>query len=86
MRTRKMQCQFRYNGLTTREFGERTGQSPQQVRALIAGGWFGWTEDGTVPECLDISAEGSRIPSWRIHPNAVKRFYQERAARKDAAA
>lgn len=80
MRTRQQRSQFRYNGLTTREFAERTGQSPEQVRNLITGGWFGWTEGGMVPECLDVSAEGSKQPSWRIHPNAVKRFYQERAA------
>jgi hypothetical protein len=85
MRTRQQRSQFRFNGLTTGEFAERTGQSPQQVRDLIASGWFGWTEDGSVPECLDVSSEGSRVPSWRIHPNAVKRFYQERAARKSAA-
>jgi hypothetical protein len=88
VRTRKRQSQFRYKGLTTGEFAERTGQSPQQVRDMISSGWFGWmeTEDGSVPECLDVSSPGSKVPSWRIHPTALQRYYQQRAAPKGTAA
>ena len=83
MRTRQ-QHQYAYTGLSTGEFAERTGQSVQQVRALIASGWFAWTADG-LPECLDVSNPGSRQPTWKIHTSAVKRFYQERAAPRNAA-
>lgn len=77
MRTRQ-QTHFAYNGLSPAEFGERTGQSPAQVRALIAAGWFDWTEDGK-PGCLDIARLGAKQPTYKIHPVAVDRFYRERA-------
>lgn len=79
MRTRKLQSQYDYNGLTTGEFGARTGQSAEQVRELIDSGWFKWTEDG-MPECLDISAPNAKRPTYRIHVSAVKRYYQQRAS------
>lgn len=75
---------YAYNGLSPREFGERTGQSAAQVMELIHGGWFEWTEDEQ-PECLDISKEGSKLPTYKIHPSAVKRFFRERAATKKSA-
>ena len=80
MRTRRQE-QYRYNGLSPREFAERTGQSEDGVRRLIASGWFGWTEDGKlrVPECLDVRKVGGQRAEYRIHPNAVQRYYRERA-------
>jgi hypothetical protein len=79
MRTRQ-QHEYAYNGLTTAEFGERTGQSAAQVLDLIDSGWFDWdTEDGK-PACLDIAGVNARQPTFRIHPAAVERFYKERRA------
>ncbi len=78
MRTRR-DYQYAYNGLTTAEFGARIGIAAEQVREMIAAGWFGWTKDGQ-PECLDIRSPGAKQPTYRIHPDAVKRFYLERAA------
>lgn len=76
MRTRQ-QHQYDYAGLTTGEFAKRTGQSAEQVRELIDAGWFKWV-DG-MPECLDVSAPGSKRPSYRIRTSAVERYYEERA-------
>lgn len=78
MRTRQ-QHQYAYGGISPREFGERTGQSPQQVRELIEVGWFGWTADG-LPECLDVASPKAKQPTYRIHASAVQRYYRERAA------
>jgi hypothetical protein len=77
MRTRT-QWDFAYNGLTTAQFAAATSQSPAQVREMIGAGWFGLTAEG-IPECLDISAPGSKQRTYRIHQSAVNRFYQERA-------
>lgn len=83
MRTRQ-QHQYDYAGLTTGEFAKRTGQSAEQVRGLIDAGWFQWfrveASGIRMPECLDVSSPGSRRPSYRIHPRAVDRFFDERSA------
>lgn len=76
MRTRQQE-EYRYQGISPREFGERTCQSPQQVRKLIERGWFGWTPDG-LPECLDVSDPDAKQRTYKIHASAVKRFLQER--------
>lgn len=80
MRTREQHV-YAYNGLTTGEFAARTGQSAQQVRDMIAAGWFKVTADG-MPECLDIRGAGSKQPTYRIHAGAVERFYAERGTAK----
>lgn len=84
MRTRQQE-KYRYNGITPREFGERTGQSAAQVRELIGCGWFAFTEDGT-PECLDVSSPGTKQRTYKIHPSAVQRFYKERGVSGRSAA
>jgi hypothetical protein len=71
---------YLYNGLTTSEFAERTGQSDQQVRDLIAAQWFGW--DGDRPECIDVASPGAKIRRYKILPSAVERFLRERAVGK----
>lgn len=79
MRTRTaQQWQYEYNGISPAEFGKRTGQSAEQVRALITAGWFEWTKDGK-PECLDVSGVGSKNHRYKIHVSAVERFYKDRA-------
>lgn len=79
MRTRQ-QFDYAYNGLSPAEFGERTGQSAEQVHKLIAAGWFRWTTEDGKPGCLDIRDAGAKQPTYRIHPSAVERYYRERAA------
>lgn len=76
MRTRRQE-KYLYTALSTGEFAERTYQSAAQVRELIEEGWFGTTPDG-LPECLDVSAPKSKQPTYRIHVDAVKRYYAER--------
>jgi hypothetical protein len=77
MRTRQQE-HYRYNGLSPREFGERTSQSEESVRQLIEDGWFDWIGDG-LPECLDVRKIGGQRPEYRIHPSAVARYHRERA-------
>lgn len=72
----------RYTGMSPSEFGAAVGVSAETVRSLIGGGWFGWTRDARgnqVPECMDARGAGSRRAEYRIHPNAVERFFEERA-------
>lgn len=69
----------RYAWLTTRSFADATGVQDEQVRALIAEGWFKETKEG-VPECLNVSRPNAKRPEYRIHPAALTRFYRERAA------
>lgn len=78
-RARAKTEEFRYNGLTPREFGERVSLSDDAVRAMIDAGWFGWNDELKVPECMDVGS-GQR-PEYRIHESAVPRFYQERMVR-----
>lgn len=80
MRTRQKEAQrsqYKYNGLTPREFGERIGLSEDAVRGMIADGWFRWTEGR--PECLDVRKVGGQRPEYRILPSAVDRYFEERA-------
>lgn len=79
MRTRTPdQFDAEYHGLTTGEFARATGQSPAQVRRMIAAGWFGWREDGR-PECINIGDRNAGRPTYRIHREAVARFLRERS-------
>ena len=68
----------RYAWLTTSAFGDAIGVEEEQVRTFISDGWF--KKDGPVPECINVARPAAKRPEYRIHPDAVKRFYKERAA------
>jgi hypothetical protein len=78
MRASRVAERARWSWLTTRSFGEAIGTEEAHVRSMIAEGWF--KRDGDVPECLNVAKPGAKKPEYRIHPNAVRRFYRERAA------
>lgn len=77
MRT-KEQERARYNWMSTRAFADAIGTEEEHVRSLIAEGWFRHT--GDIPECMNVARPEAKRPEYRIHPNALKRFYRERAA------
>lgn len=81
MRTAKQE-RARYQWLTPRQFGERVGMGEDKVRELIRAGWFG-VQDGT-PECIDTRLPGRPSPEYRVHPDAVGRFFRERAVTEAA--
>lgn len=68
----------RFSWLSPREFGEAIGVTDQQVRELIAEGWF--RTDGKVPECINVALPSAKAPRWHISPAALDRFLRERAA------
>jgi len=71
-----------YNGLSPAAFAAEIGASASLVYDLIAAGWFDWTKDDggrKVPECQDVRRPGSGKPQYRIHTNAVARWFTERA-------
>jgi hypothetical protein len=71
-----------YNGLSPAAFAAEIGASVDLVYDLIGQGWFTWTKDDAgrkVPECQDTRRPGGRKPHYRIHRNAVPRWFTERA-------
>lgn len=71
-----------YTGLSPADFAAEIGASADLVYELIGSGWFGWTKDDAgrrVPECQDTRRPGGRKPHYRIHRNAVQRWFTERA-------
>jgi hypothetical protein len=68
----------RYVWLTTQGFADAIGVQRAQVLALIHEGWF--QHEGGAPECMNVAVPGAKKPEYRIHPDALKRFYRERAA------
>lgn len=71
-----------YRGLSPAEFAEQIGGSADLVYRLIESGWFGWTKDEAgrkVPECQDVRRPGGKKPRYKIHRNAVPRWFTERA-------
>lgn len=78
----RLETEYAYNGLSTTEFGERTGQSAEQVRELIAAGWFDDKEKDGKPLLLDIAGPAAKQPRYKILPAAVDVFFKERGKRR----
>lgn len=83
MRTRtRQQERARYTGLSPQEFGDAVGVSTERVYQAIDDRWFGWTRDSygrRVPECQDVRKLGGKRAEYRIHSNAVARWFEEHA-------
>ena len=85
-RTREQEW-FRYNGMTPEQFGRAVGVSDETVYQLIKDRWFEWTKAAggkRVPECMEVGKKGRARPTYKIHPNAVDRYFRVHACVKAA--